>query len=258
MEFINKINFKDFQSLHLKVGWKILDNKIIKKSLNNSLFKVSAIEDNKVVGIARIVGDNYSHGLLTDVIVHPDFQSKGIGKAMINYLLNNLQKYVNKYCDEFLLELLPTNGYIEFYKKCGFKHIPENMEGCYLWIKNQNIYAKGSKKYVMHLNKEPFESIKSGKKTIEMRLNDEKRKILKKNDILLFINKNNDYEMIKAKIKNLHKYNNFYDLYKNFDKTKLGYKKNENANPNDMEKYYSKEDINKYGVVGIEIEIIKN
>lgn len=38
-------------------------------------------------------------------------------------------------------------------------------------------------KYEMKLNNEPFNSIKSGMKTIEMRLNDEKRQKLNVGDV---------------------------------------------------------------------------
>ena len=34
-------------------------------------------------------------------------------------------------------------------------------------------------------------------------------------------------------------------------------KENEEANPNDMNKYYSEEEQQKYGVVGIEIKLLK-
>ena len=38
----------------------------------------------------------------------------------------------------------------------------------------------------------------------------------------------------------------------------MGYKKDEEANPKDMEQYYPQEEQAKYGVVGIEIEVIDN
>lgn len=257
MELQDFVSVEDFQRLHIMLGWKILDSNMVEKSLKNSMFVVSAIENGKVIGMARIVGDEYTHGLLCDVMVLPLYQGQGIGKAMVLQLLGRLQSYVNENCDEFLLELLPTKGNEEFYIKCGFKHKPENMEGCYLWLKNQKIYQKDSKKYIMHLKKSPFDSIKSGQKTIEMRLNDEKRRVLKKGDIILFFNDENYAEMIKTKIVALHPYKNFEELYFHFDKTKLGYKENENPLPSDMSKYYSKENIEKYGVLGIEIKVIE-
>lgn len=83
----------------------------------------------------------------------------------------------------------------------------------------------------MNLNDNSFIGIKSGLKTIEIRLNEEK---------------------ISAEVIKLHLFNNFEELYKQFDKISLGYKENEFASPNDMNIYYSKEEQEKYGVVGIE------
>ena len=37
----------------------------------------------------------------------------------------------------------------------------------------------------------------------------------------------------------------------------LGYDKDEIASPKDMEKYYSKQEQDKYGVLGIEMKVIK-
>jgi len=61
--------------------------------------------------------------------------------------------------------------------------------------------------------------------------------------------------MIEVKVLRLHRYNSFEELYKHFDKVSLGYKPDEEANPSDMEKYYSKEEQSQYGVVGIEITL---
>lgn len=107
----------------------------------------------------------------------------------------------------------------------------------------------------MRLHNEPFELIKNGTKTIELRLNDEKRSIIKENDIILFENRKNA-EIIKTKVIKLHKYNSFAELYKHFDKVSLGYNYNEEVSYKDMEKYYSKEEQDKYGVLGIEIKLI--
>ena len=107
----------------------------------------------------------------------------------------------------------------------------------------------------LRLHDEPFELIKSGSKTIEMRLYDEKRKLIKEGDIIIFTNRVTD-EKLKTKVIKLYLFNSFEELYKNFDGVSLGYKVNEKIDPSDMEKYYSKEDKSKYGVVGIEIELI--
>ena len=43
-------------------------------------------------------------------------------------------------------------------------------------------------RHIMNLNPIPFEMIRSGKKTIELRINDEKRQFINKNDEIEFIN----------------------------------------------------------------------
>ncbi|MBO5954586.1 MAG: ASCH domain-containing protein [Clostridia bacterium] len=110
--------------------------------------------------------------------------------------------------------------------------------------------------FELRLNERPFNSIKKGTKTIEMRLLDEKRQQYQVGDILIFKKRPDEIETIKAKIVNLHKFNIFADIFNRFDKTKLGYEENEIANPNDMQEFYPIEEQQKYGVVGIEIELI--
>ena len=108
----------------------------------------------------------------------------------------------------------------------------------------------------MKLRDKPFKSIKEGTKTIELRLYDEKRKLLNAGDVIEFTNIDTK-EVIKVEILQLHRFNNFDDLYKHFNKVSMGYEENEVANPSDMEEYYSKEEQQEYGVVGIEIKLLK-
>ena len=110
-------------------------------------------------------------------------------------------------------------------------------------------------KHEMKLNNDPFINIKNGTKTIELRLNDEKRKLLKKDDLIEFTNRDTNEKMI-VKIKNIYHYSSFDELYKHFDKVSMGYKIDDVADPKDMEMYYSKEEQNKYGVLAIEIKKI--
>lgn len=108
----------------------------------------------------------------------------------------------------------------------------------------------------MKLNKEPFISIRNGTKTIELRLNDEKRKKLKIGDKIEFTNIVTN-EKIMTEIIQLHKYSNFKELYQNFDKKLLGYKDDEKYDYKDMNAYYKEEEQEKYGVLGIEIKLIR-
>ena len=108
-------------------------------------------------------------------------------------------------------------------------------------------------KHEMKLNNEPYTNIKNGTKTIELRLNDEKRQLLKIKDLIEFTNRETLEQML-VEIVNLYHYPSFDELYKHFDKLSMGYKEDEPVDPKDMEKYYSKEEQEKYGVLGIEVK----
>ena len=111
-------------------------------------------------------------------------------------------------------------------------------------------------KHEMKLNNGPFKNIKNGTKTIELRLNDEKRQLLKIKDLIEFTNRET-LEQLLVEIENLYHYPSFEELYKHFDKIAMGYKEDEEANPKDMEEYYSREEQEKYGVLGIEIKKVR-
>lgn len=110
--------------------------------------------------------------------------------------------------------------------------------------------------YQMGLQEKYFNDIKYGTKKIEMRLNDEKRKLLNIGDTLYFLLEPDRKKKIKSKIVNLIRYNNFeeaindiqIDYLASIDDSKEDY-------INDLNKYYSREDQDKYGVLAIEVEM---
>ncbi len=106
----------------------------------------------------------------------------------------------------------------------------------------------------MKLKSVPFEMIKSGLKTIELRLFDEKRQQIKVGDTIVFTNVTTG-EALNVTVKKLHLFDNFEELYKSLPLLQCGYTEQNVADANfaDMEKYYSVEEQSKYSVVGIEI-----
>lgn len=106
----------------------------------------------------------------------------------------------------------------------------------------------------MKLNPEPFEMIKNGQKTIELRLFDEKRQKIKSGDEIVFTN-TADGQTFKVIVARVHRFNNFEELYKSLPLLKCGYTEEsvKTASPFDMEEYYSTEEQKKYGVVGVEV-----
>ncbi len=100
--------------------------------------------------------------------------------------------------------------------------------------------------------------IASGAKTIELRLNDEKRQQIKIGDALVFSNTSDKSKQITAEVIKLHKFDSFLELYEALPLDKCGYLPEElaTASYKDMEEYYSPDKQALYGVLGIEILVV--
>jgi ASC-1-like (ASCH) protein len=98
-----------------------------------------------------------------------------------------------------------------------------------------------------------FEEVKSGRKDIEVRLNDEKRQKMNVGDIIVFTNTETG-EQLKVQIIERHLFNTFEELFNSFDHTRIGVKETDTVDI--MNNFYSKEDQEKYKALGIEIKLI--
>ncbi len=108
----------------------------------------------------------------------------------------------------------------------------------------------------MNLCENPFAAIRDGSKTVEMRLNDEKRRKISIGDYIEFI-RIQTKEKLLCEVTGLCVFRDFHELYSHYEKQSIGYSDEEKADPNDMLIYYSQEAIERYGVLAIEIQKIK-
>ena len=108
-------------------------------------------------------------------------------------------------------------------------------------------------KHYMKLNPEPFEKIASGKKTIELRLYDEKRKLIKPGDEIIFTHIQNPNHSISVIVDSVITAASFDSLFKHISLVDCGYEEKEITGTNhlDMNHYYSEEKQRQFGVVGI-------
>ena len=111
----------------------------------------------------------------------------------------------------------------------------------------------------MNLHSRPFEMIAEGKKTIELRLLDEKRQRIAVGDTLVFTNTADAGAQLRCVVRKLHCFANFAELYAALPLDQCGYLPHElaDARPEDMEAYYPPEKQAQYGVVGIELETLE-
>ena len=98
-----------------------------------------------------------------------------------------------------------------------------------------------------------YEEVKSGRKDIEVRLNDEKRQMMNVGDVIVFTNTETG-EQLKAQIIERHLFDTFEELFNAFDHNRIGVKEDDTASM--MDNFYSKEEQETYKALGIEIKLI--
>ena len=109
----------------------------------------------------------------------------------------------------------------------------------------------------MKLSHEPFVAIKEKRKTIESRLFDEKRQLISTGDEIVFSENDNEAESpIRTRVVNLFRYLTFEELFAHHDPALFGGERNQIQLLEQIKQFYSDEDEQEYGVVGIEIERI--
>ena len=106
----------------------------------------------------------------------------------------------------------------------------------------------------MKLQPGPFRAIAAGRKTVEMRLFDEKRRALRVGDRIRFTEMGMGDGVMTVRITALRPYSDFGTLYADYPPAVLGYEEGEIPRPEDMEIYYSREEQARFGVLAIEIE----
>ena len=113
--------------------------------------------------------------------------------------------------------------------------------------------------HTLNLHPQPFAMIADGRKTIELRLWDEKRSQIKVGDTLVFVHTGDAARTLTARVTALHLFPDFAALYAALPLEKCGYLPEEiaTASPADMNVYYSAERQAQYGVVGIEIALLE-
>lgn len=110
-------NESEILSLYTSVGWTNYTNhpEMLKNAYANSLKTLGAYENEKLIGIIRVVGDGHSVVFIQDLLVYPEYQRCGIGTALIKQIL---QDYKHVYQKHLLTE--NTEKTIQFYKSLGF------------------------------------------------------------------------------------------------------------------------------------------
>ena len=110
-----KFTKEQVQQLFLSINWQSGNYpERLYKALMNSSTVLTAWDDEKLVGLRRVLDDTEMLAQIHSVLVHPDYQGKGIAGKMLEYIKE-------KYKNFLYLEAMPEDRKnVSFYEKHGF------------------------------------------------------------------------------------------------------------------------------------------
>jgi len=93
----------------------------IRIMLENTDYHFSAWDGKRLIGFARVLTDRIYRATLWDVVVHPDYQKRGVGEELMNRVLSHpVLSRVEKFW-------LNTRDKFGFYGKFGFVRSDQGM-----------------------------------------------------------------------------------------------------------------------------------
>jgi GNAT superfamily N-acetyltransferase len=123
------IKIKEIIALCKANGWRAAEKPAeLFNALANSHSLITAWKGNNLIGLGNAISDGYLVVYYPHLLVHPNFQGKGVGKLILDKMQ---EKYVN-----FHMQMITADGKaIGFYEKAGFVRAGETQP---MWIYKGN------------------------------------------------------------------------------------------------------------------------
>ena len=107
---------------------------MLRAAYANSLAIFSAYSGGRLVGVVRAVGDGASIVYVQDLIVHPEYQRKGVRTGLLHAIFD---RYADIYQTVLMTDNTPETA--AFYRACGFNIAADMDCACFIRINRQLI-----------------------------------------------------------------------------------------------------------------------
>ncbi|GAA0142009.1 acyltransferase [Lithospermum erythrorhizon] len=132
---IENLNLDQLNSIFVAVGFPRRDPDKIRVALEHTdaLLWVEYEKSKKPIAFARATGDGVFNAIIWDVVVDPSFQGIGLGKAVMERLMNTLlEKGITN------IALYSEPRVLGFYRPLGFVADPDGIRGMVYSRKKKN------------------------------------------------------------------------------------------------------------------------
>ncbi|MEL7083517.1 MAG: GNAT family N-acetyltransferase [Cyanobacteria bacterium P01_A01_bin.3] len=131
-----EVDLYELEELCDSVGWARRPIRKVKKAIEHSFLVVTMWRENgayrRLIGFARATSDCTFNATVWDVVLHPDFQSKGLGKALMQRVIDDLRAQ-----DISNITLFADPDVVGFYEGLGFTPDPDGIKGMFWYPENE-------------------------------------------------------------------------------------------------------------------------
>jgi ribosomal protein S18 acetylase RimI-like enzyme len=124
------LDLYELEELCNAVGWARRPIRKVRKAIQHSYLVVTMWEQRaarrRLIGFSRATSDHAFNATIWDVVVHPDYQGRGLGKELMRQVIKKLRSE-----DISNVTLFADPQVVEFYKGLGFMPDPEGIKGMF-------------------------------------------------------------------------------------------------------------------------------
>lgn len=128
IRYVDNITAEEYMSLRKMVGWVQFPLEEAQICIDNAYMVLCVRDDDKAIGVVRLLWDGGYIAFLSDVIVDPEYQGQGIGRKLVESCIERLKKDM-KPGYKVKLTLNSAKGKEPFYEKFGFRVRPNEDAG---------------------------------------------------------------------------------------------------------------------------------
>ena len=108
------VSAKALSDLRESVGWNRMEGEY-NNPLMTSYYHIAVYEDDKMVGYIDSVSNGVTDAYIQDLMVHPDYQGKGLGTELMNQMIAYLKE--NRI---YIISVVFEESLKPFYDRFGF------------------------------------------------------------------------------------------------------------------------------------------
>ena len=135
ISYSNTITVAQYNGLRKAVGWNAIQEDLAERGLQNTAYLVVLTDGGVPLGMARVITDYGYTVLLSDVVVHPDYQGSGCGRMLMTKIMDYISQSIAP-GQMKMINLMAAQGKEGFYRKFGFLERPYDGKGAGMsqWI----------------------------------------------------------------------------------------------------------------------------